>query len=26
VEGAWDRVRSRLVPLEAGRTVPIKDF
>ncbi len=22
VEGAWDRVRSRLVPLEAGGTVP----
>jgi hypothetical protein len=26
VEGVWDRVRSRLVPLEAGRTVPIRDF
>jgi IS605 OrfB family transposase len=26
VEGAWDRVRSRLVPLEAGGTVPIRDF
>jgi IS605 OrfB family transposase len=26
VEGAWDRVRSRLVPLEAGGTVPTKDF
>jgi hypothetical protein len=26
VEGVWDRVRSRLVPLEAGGTVPIKDF
>ncbi len=25
VEGAWDRVRSRLVPLSAG-TVPIRDF
>jgi hypothetical protein len=26
VEGVWDRVRSRLVPLEAGGTVPIGDF
>jgi hypothetical protein len=26
VEGAWDRVRSRLVPLEAGGTLPIRDF
>jgi IS605 OrfB family transposase len=26
VEGAWDRVRSRLVPLSAGGTVPIRDF
>ena len=26
VEGMWDRVRSRLVPLEAGGTVPIRDF
>jgi hypothetical protein len=26
VEGAWDRVRSRLVPLEAGGTVPTRDF
>jgi len=26
VEGALDRVRSRLVPLEAGGTVPIRDF
>jgi hypothetical protein len=26
VEGAWDRVRSRLVPLEAGGTVPMRDF
>jgi len=26
VEGAWDRVRSRLVPLEAGGTVLMKDF
>jgi IS605 OrfB family transposase len=26
VEGAWDRMRSRLVPLEAGGTVPIRDF
>jgi IS605 OrfB family transposase len=26
VEGAWDRVRSRLVPLETGGTVPIRDF
>jgi len=26
VEGAWNRVRSRLVPLEAGGTVPIRDF
>jgi len=25
VEGVWDRVRSRLVPLEAGGTVPIRD-
>jgi len=26
VEGVWDRVRSRLVPLEARGTVPIRDF
>jgi len=26
VEGVWDRVRSRLVPLSAGETVPIRDF
>jgi IS605 OrfB family transposase len=26
VEGVWDRVRSRSVPLEAGGTVPIRDF
>jgi hypothetical protein len=26
VEEAWDRVRSRLVPLSAGGTVPIRDF
>jgi IS605 OrfB family transposase len=26
VEGVWVRVRSRLVPLEAGGTVPIRDF
>ncbi len=26
VEGVWDRVRSRLVPLEAGGTLPIRDF
>jgi hypothetical protein len=26
VEGAWDRVRSRLVPLSAGGAVPIRDF
>jgi hypothetical protein len=26
VEGAWDRVRSRLVPLEAEGTVPMRDF
>jgi IS605 OrfB family transposase len=26
VEGAWDRVRNRLVPLEAGGTVPTRDF
>jgi len=26
VEGVWDRVRSRLVPFEAGGTVPIRDF
>jgi transposase, IS605 OrfB family, central region len=26
VEGVWDRVRSRLVPLEVGETVPIRDF
>jgi IS605 OrfB family transposase len=26
VEGAWDRVRSRLVPLEAGGTFPMRDF
>jgi IS605 OrfB family transposase len=26
VEGVWDRVRSRSVPLEAGGTVPTRDF
>ena len=26
VEGAWDIVRKGLVPLEAGGTVPIRDF
>jgi len=26
VEGAWDRVRSGLVPLSTGGTVPIWDF
>jgi len=26
VEGLWDRMRSRLVPLSAGGTVPIRDF
>jgi IS605 OrfB family transposase len=26
VEGVWDRVRGRLVPLEAGGTVPLRDF
>jgi len=26
VEGVWDRVRSRLVPLEVGGTVPTRDF
>ena len=26
VEGVWDRVRSRLVPLEAEGTLPIRDF
>jgi len=26
VEGVWDRVGSRLVPLEAGGTVPTRDF
>jgi IS605 OrfB family transposase len=26
VEGVWDRVRSRLVPFEAGGTVPRRDF
>jgi IS605 OrfB family transposase len=26
VEGAWDRVRSRLVPFEAGGTVQTRDF
>jgi hypothetical protein len=25
VQGVWDRVRSRLLPLEAGGTVPIRD-
>jgi hypothetical protein len=25
-KGAWDGVRSRLVPLEAGGTVPMRDF
>ncbi|WP_299199703.1 hypothetical protein [Thermocrinis sp.] len=26
VEGVWDRMRSRLVPLSAGRTIPIRDL
>jgi hypothetical protein len=26
VEGVWDRVRKGLVPLEAGGTVPRRDF
>jgi hypothetical protein len=26
VEGVWDRVRGRLVPLSAGGTVPTRDF
>jgi hypothetical protein len=26
VEGVWDRVRSRLVPLETGGTIPMRDF
>jgi hypothetical protein len=26
VGGVWDRVRSWLVPLSAGETVPIRDF
>jgi hypothetical protein len=26
VEGVWDRVRGRLVPLSDGGTVPIRDF
>jgi IS605 OrfB family transposase len=26
VEGVWDRVRSRLAPLEVGGTVPMRDF
>jgi IS605 OrfB family transposase len=26
VEGVWDRVRSRLVPLSAGGAFPIRDF
>jgi hypothetical protein len=25
-KGAWDRMREGLVPLEAGGTVPIRDF
>jgi hypothetical protein len=25
-KGAWDSVRKGLVPLEAGGTVPIRDF
>jgi len=25
-KGAWDRVRKGSVPLEAGGTVPIRDF
>jgi hypothetical protein len=25
-KGAWDRVRKGLVPLEAGGTIPIRDF
>jgi hypothetical protein len=25
-KGAWDRVRKGLVPLEAGETVPMRDF
>jgi len=26
VEGVWDRVREGLVPLEAGGTIPTRDF
>jgi hypothetical protein len=26
VEGVWDRVRSWLVPLDAGGTLPRRDF
>jgi IS605 OrfB family transposase len=26
VEGVWDRMRKGLVPLEAGGTIPIRDF
>jgi hypothetical protein len=25
-KGAWNRVRKRLVPFEAGGTVPMRDF
>jgi hypothetical protein len=25
-KGAWDRVRKGLVPLEAGGTIPTRDF
>jgi hypothetical protein len=25
-KGAWDRARKGLVPLEAGGTIPIRDF
>ncbi len=25
-KGAWDRMREGLVPLEAGGTIPIRDF
>jgi hypothetical protein len=25
-KGVWDRVRKGLVPLEAGGTIPIRDF
>jgi len=25
-KGVWDRVRKGLVPFEAGRTIPVRDF